>query len=88
VWVAARRRLTLVLGDEIIELLEFARSGEPYPRHSRASDLIFQHFAIVASDMAKSLGAFISNLRLVSYHPRRSPAPACVFRRRDGVQIP
>jgi catechol 2,3-dioxygenase-like lactoylglutathione lyase family enzyme len=48
------RRLTLVLGDEVIELLEFARSGEPYPRHSQTSDLIFQHFAIVVSDMAEA----------------------------------
>lgn len=45
------RSVTLCLGDEIIELLEFDRPGRPYPSDSLSSDLIFQHFAIVAADI-------------------------------------
>lgn len=41
----------LRLGREIIELLQFDRPGRPYPPNSSASDLDFQHFAIVAADI-------------------------------------
>jgi len=47
-------RLTLNLGEQIIELLQFDQKGNPYPRNASASDLIFQHFAIVVSDMAEA----------------------------------
>jgi catechol 2,3-dioxygenase-like lactoylglutathione lyase family enzyme len=43
--------ITLGLGNERIELLEFDRSGEPYPKNACSSDLVFQHFAIVATDI-------------------------------------
>lgn len=42
----------LALGNEIVELLQFDRPGCPYPAGSSASDLSFQHFAIVATGMA------------------------------------
>jgi catechol 2,3-dioxygenase-like lactoylglutathione lyase family enzyme len=45
------QRMTLQLGYELIELLQFDRPGQPYPPLSLASDLWFQHFAIVVSDM-------------------------------------
>ena len=45
-------RVTLGLGGEVIELLQFDRPGRPYPATASASDLCFQHFAIVVSDMA------------------------------------
>jgi catechol 2,3-dioxygenase-like lactoylglutathione lyase family enzyme len=48
------RRMRLGLGAEIVELLQFDRGGRPYPRAAAASDLIFQHFAIVVSDMAEA----------------------------------
>jgi catechol 2,3-dioxygenase-like lactoylglutathione lyase family enzyme len=47
-------KITLALGSQTIELLEFDHPGRPYPKWSLASDLIFQHFAIVVSDMAQA----------------------------------
>jgi len=47
-------RITLNLGEQIIELLQFDQRGNPYPENASASDLIFQHFAIVVSDMAQA----------------------------------
>jgi len=47
-------RVTLFLGREVIELVQFDNPGWPYPANSSASDLIFQHFAIVVSDMTKA----------------------------------
>lgn len=47
------KKTSLALGDQTIELLEFDNPGKPYPKASVASDLIFQHFAIVVSDMAQ-----------------------------------
>jgi catechol 2,3-dioxygenase-like lactoylglutathione lyase family enzyme len=47
-------RTTLSLGGQIIELLQFDQRGRPYPPIAVASDLIFQHFAIVVSDMAEA----------------------------------
>lgn len=48
------RCITLALGEEIIELIEFEYPGAPYPAHSSASDLIFQHFAVVVTDMMEA----------------------------------
>jgi catechol 2,3-dioxygenase-like lactoylglutathione lyase family enzyme len=45
-------RITLALGHEIVELLQFASPGRPYPVAALSSDLCFQHFAIVVADMA------------------------------------
>jgi catechol 2,3-dioxygenase-like lactoylglutathione lyase family enzyme len=47
-------RITLGLGRQIIELVQFDSPGEPYPRASSSSDLFFQHFAIVVADMARA----------------------------------
>ena len=44
-------RISLGLGSEIIELQQFDRPGRPYPLGAAASDLCFQHFAIVVADM-------------------------------------
>jgi catechol 2,3-dioxygenase-like lactoylglutathione lyase family enzyme len=43
--------VTLGLGNEVVELLEFDRPGRPYPRASSSFDLVFQHFAIVVANM-------------------------------------
>ncbi|MBZ9764312.1 VOC family protein [Mesorhizobium sp. CA8] len=48
-------RITLRLGRETLELLQFDVSGSPYPRQASSTDLFFQHFAIVTLDME---GAF------------------------------
>jgi catechol 2,3-dioxygenase-like lactoylglutathione lyase family enzyme len=45
-------RVTLGLGGEVIELLQFDRPGRPYPATASVSDLCFQHFAVVVTDMA------------------------------------
>jgi len=42
---------TLHVGGELVELLQFDRPGRPYPAGATSSDLCFQHFAIVVSDM-------------------------------------
>ena len=48
----ARARVTLLrLGRQEVELVAFARPGRPYPLGSAASDLWFQHIAVVVSDM-------------------------------------
>jgi len=46
--------LTLGLGNEVIELLEFAHPGRPYPLGPSSSDLIFQHFAILVTNMEQA----------------------------------
>jgi catechol 2,3-dioxygenase-like lactoylglutathione lyase family enzyme len=43
--------VTLGLGDDIIELLQFDRPGRPYPAGAASSDPSFQHFAIVVPEM-------------------------------------
>jgi catechol 2,3-dioxygenase-like lactoylglutathione lyase family enzyme len=48
---AQARALPLRLGDETIELLEFARGGAPYPADIGCDDPRFQHIAIVVADM-------------------------------------
>jgi catechol 2,3-dioxygenase-like lactoylglutathione lyase family enzyme len=48
------QRMTLQLGYELVELLQFDRPGQPYPQPSAASDLWFQHFAIVVTDMDRA----------------------------------
>jgi catechol 2,3-dioxygenase-like lactoylglutathione lyase family enzyme len=48
------QRMTLRLGYELVELLQFDRPGQPYPQPSISSDLWFQHFAIVVADMEQA----------------------------------
>jgi catechol 2,3-dioxygenase-like lactoylglutathione lyase family enzyme len=45
------RGLVLGLGEQAVELLEFAAPGRPYPHDAASSDLLFQHLAIVVADM-------------------------------------
>ena len=79
--VASRRdvphRIALTLGAQRIELLEFDRPGEPYPRASAACDLNFQHCAIVVRDMARAFERLCttSGWSAISSHgPQRLPA--------------
>ncbi len=51
---AMSRFTTVTLGDQEIVLLQFDPPGRPYPPGSTSSDLWFQHFAIIVSDMAKA----------------------------------
>ncbi|HEX3895328.1 MAG TPA: VOC family protein [Rudaea sp.] len=42
---------TIAIGNERIELITFDEPGMPYPADAIASDVTFQHFAIVVTDM-------------------------------------
>jgi catechol 2,3-dioxygenase-like lactoylglutathione lyase family enzyme len=49
-------RITLELGAQTIKLLQFVdHPGRDYPAGSDASDLVFQHFAVVVADMAAAM---------------------------------
>jgi catechol 2,3-dioxygenase-like lactoylglutathione lyase family enzyme len=70
-------KITLGLGQEIIELLQFDPPGRPYPAGSSASDLVFQHFAIVVHDMAEAvrrLSAIASWEPITKGDPQALPA--------------
>ena len=46
---------TLRLGDDAVEILQFATPGRPYPCPLSPDDTVFQHFALVVSDMDVAL---------------------------------
>lgn len=46
--------ITLGLGSQRIDLLQFDSPGQPYPIEASSSDLIFQHFAIVVADIRQA----------------------------------
>lgn len=48
--------LTIGLGEQRIGLLDFDPPGAPYPSDSTASDLWFQHCALVVTDMEAAYG--------------------------------
>ena len=50
---ARAERLTMTLGTQDVSFLRFDPPGRPYPQGSTATDLWFQHIAIVVSDMAE-----------------------------------
>jgi catechol 2,3-dioxygenase-like lactoylglutathione lyase family enzyme len=52
--------ITLGLGEEVIELLQFDRPGRPYPASVVSSDLRFQHFAIVVADIQRAYQRLVS----------------------------
>ena len=79
----------LCLGNQTVELLEFERAGRSMPSNSPASDLIFQHLAIVVADMARAY-ARLSSVEgwtaISSVGPRRLPPSsggATAFKFRD-----
>jgi catechol 2,3-dioxygenase-like lactoylglutathione lyase family enzyme len=48
------RSMMLGLGRQVLELLQFDRPGRPFPTTASSSDLIFQHFAIVVTDIGEA----------------------------------
>lgn len=49
-------RITLELGAQQVKLMQFVdQPGRAYPVGASASDLVFQHFALVVSDMAAAM---------------------------------
>jgi catechol 2,3-dioxygenase-like lactoylglutathione lyase family enzyme len=84
--------VTLGLGAEVVELLQFDRPGLHYPEHANSSDLCFQHFAIVVSDINAAYQRLVSAggwIAISSDGPQRLPASsggvtAFKFRDPDG----
>jgi catechol 2,3-dioxygenase-like lactoylglutathione lyase family enzyme len=52
--------ITLGLGNEIVELLQFDQPGRLYPKDAASSDLRFQHVAIVVADIHLAYQKLIS----------------------------
>lgn len=48
------RAITLAIGAQTLELLQFDEPGQAYPGGGSASDLSFQHFAILVTDMQEA----------------------------------
>lgn len=86
------RLARLRLGEEEMGLIEFAPPGHPYPPDSTATDIWFQHFAVVASDMPAAYARVVSNgdaHAITEGGPQRLPASsggvtAWKFRDFDG----
>ena len=82
------------LGDQEIALQAFDRAGQPYPPGSTSTDLWFQHFAIIVSDMdaayarLREAGRFIP---ISENGPERLPPSSgsvSAFKFRDGEGHP
>ncbi len=90
---ARSRVVTLRLGSEQIELTEFlAPKGRPIPADVRANDRLFQHIAIVVSDVTKAYGrlkergvehASTGPQRLPDWNPNAGGISAFYFRDPD-----
>ncbi|MHC5672058.1 VOC family protein [Nostoc sp.] len=69
------RIITLRLGDELIELMEYLKiQGKPIPSDSQSNDLWFQHLAIVVSDMDRAYAHLRSfPIEAISVSPQTMP---------------
>jgi len=69
------RIVTLQLGDELIELMEYLNvEGKPIPRDSQSNDLWFQHLAIVVNDMDRAYAHLRSfSIDPISVEPQTIP---------------
>jgi catechol 2,3-dioxygenase-like lactoylglutathione lyase family enzyme len=84
--------ITLGAGEEILELLEFNQPGRLYPQDSSAADPVFQHFALVVSDINEAyrrLSAVAEWTAISTNGPERLPltsggVTAFKFRDPDG----
>lgn len=82
-------RITLRLGREIVEFLQFDVPGSRYPHDPSSSDLFFQHFAIVVSDMGRAFQRLsgVAGWKPISIDgPQRLPASSggvTAFKLRD-----
>lgn len=84
--------VTLGLGAEVVELLQFDRPGRLYPNDTTSSDKCFQHFAIVVADINAAYRRLLSAggwIAISTDGPQRLPASsggvtAFKFRDPDG----
>ncbi|MBV8886306.1 MAG: VOC family protein [Chroococcidiopsidaceae cyanobacterium CP_BM_RX_35] len=69
------RIVTLRLGDELIELMQYPNiKGKPIPSDSQSNDLWFQHLAIVVSDMDRAYAHLCSfPIDSISVEPQTIP---------------
>ncbi|MBH8571696.1 VOC family protein [Nostocaceae cyanobacterium CENA369] len=69
------RIVTLRLGDELIELIEYLNvPGKPIPSDSQSNDLWFQHLAIVVSDIDRAYAQVRSfPIKFISVAPQTIP---------------
>lgn len=72
---ATIRIVTLQLGDELIELMQYLNiEGKPIPRDSQSNDLWFQHLAIAVSDMDRAYAHLRSfSIDPISVEPQTIP---------------
>jgi catechol 2,3-dioxygenase-like lactoylglutathione lyase family enzyme len=76
------RDSTIRLGTERIDIVAFEQAGGPYPPACSASDPLFQHFAIVVSQM----DAAMAHLRAVpGWSPISRGGPQCLPPSSGGV---
>ncbi len=70
------RIVTLQLGDELIELMEYLNvEGKPIPSDSRTNDLWFQHLAIAVSDIDRAYAHLRSfPIEPISVEPQTIPS--------------
>ena len=69
---ASVQALSLRIGAQTIEFLQFTQSGSPYPRERSSNDRIFQHIAIVVADMQ---AAYAQLTTCRGWTPITTPAP-------------
>jgi catechol 2,3-dioxygenase-like lactoylglutathione lyase family enzyme len=69
------RVVTMRLGDESIELVQFkGGQGHPIPEDSRSNDFWFQHIAIIVSDMDRAYAVLMAkHVQPASVSPQRLP---------------
>ena len=69
------RAVRMRLGDEYVELVQFAGTqGRPVPADSRSNDRWFQHIAIVVSDMGRAYERLRdAHVEQISSGPQRLP---------------
>ncbi|HBY63072.1 MAG TPA: glyoxalase [Solibacterales bacterium] len=73
--VDGARTVRLRLGDEFIELTEYAKKGRPMPKDTRSNDRWFQHVALIVSDMDAAYARLREHgVRNVSPEPQTLPA--------------
>jgi catechol 2,3-dioxygenase-like lactoylglutathione lyase family enzyme len=86
--------VTLGLGEDVVDLVQFDQPGRPYPTGSSSSDLIFQHFAIVVADMDRAyrrLSSVVGWSAISSPDPQRLPETSggvTAFKFRDSEGHP
>jgi len=83
------RVLALRIGEQTLELLEFAQPGLSYPHQHSSNDTLFQHLAIVVTDMQSAYSRLAASR---GWSPITQPAPqqlphssggVCAFKFRD-----